>query len=100
MAVGEGSLGAGEALCALSQSNANLYDSEFSTQQSNDLPDEVRNFRTANRCESPNVAAETSRSSTPTYEVRFYMIVELFPFSFSLKMLFSSNCLQVHHLSH
>ncbi|VDK44006.1 unnamed protein product [Anisakis simplex] len=68
MAVGEGSLGAGEALCALSQSNANLYDSEFSTQQSNDLPDEVRNFRTANRCESPNVAAETSRSSTPTYE--------------------------------
>lgn len=69
LAVGQGSLGAGEALCALSQSSANIFETDFSTQV-NDLPDEVRNFRTSTHCDSPS-AAETPRSPTPVYDVSF-----------------------------
>ncbi|KHN70678.1 hypothetical protein Tcan_10216 [Toxocara canis] len=68
VALRQDSLGAGEALCALSQSSANLFENDFTTQQQfNDLPDEVRNFRVAARCDSPS-AAETPLSSTPAFE--------------------------------
>lgn len=67
--LGEGSLGAGEALCALSQSSANLFETGF-TAQTIDLPDEVRNFRTSTQCDSPSVA-ETPRSATSIFDVSF-----------------------------
>uniref|UniRef100_A0A915BPX1 Uncharacterized protein n=1 Tax=Parascaris univalens TaxID=6257 RepID=A0A915BPX1_PARUN len=66
LAVGQGSLGAGEALCALSQSSSNIFETDFSVQV-NDLLDEVRNFRTSTHCDSPS-AAETPRSPTPFYD--------------------------------
>uniref|UniRef100_A0A183TYP2 Fibrous sheath-interacting protein 1 n=1 Tax=Toxocara canis TaxID=6265 RepID=A0A183TYP2_TOXCA len=75
VALRQDSLGAGEALCALSQSSANLFENDFTTQQQfNDLPDEVRNFRVAARCDSPS-AAETPLSSTPAFEVSFVQIL-------------------------
>ncbi|VDN01732.1 unnamed protein product [Thelazia callipaeda] len=47
-------IGAGEALCALTHSDANLYEDSFLSNIS-DAPDEVKSFR-IRRCETPNVA--------------------------------------------
>ncbi|EFO26772.1 hypothetical protein LOAG_01719 [Loa loa] len=47
-------VGAGEALCALTHSNANLYDDSF-TSNISDAPDEVKSFRNK-RCSTPAIA--------------------------------------------
>lgn len=60
-------MGAGEALCPLSQSSANFFELDMCAPLSDDLPDEVRNFRVAH-CDTPSVA-ETPRSSTPAFEL-------------------------------
>lgn len=48
-------VGAGEALCALTHSNANLYDDSFTT-NFNDAPDEVKSFRNKG-CSTPVAAS-------------------------------------------
>ncbi|VDK89642.1 unnamed protein product [Litomosoides sigmodontis] len=55
-------VGAGEALCALTQSNANLYDDSFISNVS-DTPDEVKSFRNK-RCSSPTAAPSSKTSSS------------------------------------
>ncbi|EJW81125.1 hypothetical protein WUBG_07965 [Wuchereria bancrofti] len=56
-------VGAGEALCALTHSNANLYDDSF-TSNISDAPDEVKSFRNK-RCSTPT-AAPSPRISSPS----------------------------------
>ncbi|VBB29672.1 unnamed protein product [Acanthocheilonema viteae] len=59
-------VGAGEALCALTHSNANLYDDSF-TSNISDAPDEVKSFR-SKRCSTPP-AAPSPRTSSPSMKV-------------------------------
>ncbi|VDO24410.1 unnamed protein product [Brugia timori] len=56
-------VGAGEALCALTHSNANLYDDSFTSNVSDAL-DEVKSFRNK-RCSTPT-AAPSPRTSSPS----------------------------------
>uniref|UniRef100_A0A0R3RSK6 PEHE domain-containing protein n=1 Tax=Elaeophora elaphi TaxID=1147741 RepID=A0A0R3RSK6_9BILA len=56
-------VGAGEALCALTHSNANLYDDSF-TPNVSDAPDEVKSFRNE-RCSTP-AAPPPPRISSPS----------------------------------
>uniref|UniRef100_A0A915Q026 Uncharacterized protein n=1 Tax=Setaria digitata TaxID=48799 RepID=A0A915Q026_9BILA len=56
-------VGAGEALCALTHSNANLYDDSFTSNVS-DAPDEVRSFRNK-KCSTPAIAPSL-RTSSPS----------------------------------
>uniref|UniRef100_A0A8R1TPL2 Uncharacterized protein n=1 Tax=Onchocerca volvulus TaxID=6282 RepID=A0A8R1TPL2_ONCVO len=55
-------VGAGEALCALTHSNANLYDDSFISNVS-DAPDEVKSFRNK-KCSTP-AAAPSPRTCSP-----------------------------------
>uniref|UniRef100_A0A0N5AR62 S phase cyclin A-associated protein in the endoplasmic reticulum n=1 Tax=Syphacia muris TaxID=451379 RepID=A0A0N5AR62_9BILA len=58
-----GAVGAGEALCALTQSNSDLFNMDLNPQFS-DAPDEVRNFRITHY----DSVVETPRSSSPSAE--------------------------------
>lgn len=64
-------VGAGEALCALTHSNANLYYDSFTSNVS-DAPDEVKSFRNKG-CNLP--AAPPSPRTSPSIKVFFALLV-------------------------